>query len=93
MAPTDAGRAMTTDRTAIPIGVTGSVWSMPATAELTSNTAPSMKAAIGRSVSGGCNGLPDQPRSPLNARPFIVSVGRTENFLTTSPHHLTAADR
>ena len=69
MAPTDAGRAMTTDRTAIPIGVTGSVWSLPATAELTSNTAPS------------------------NVRPFILSVGRTENFLTTSPHHSTAADR
>jgi hypothetical protein len=29
----------------------------------------------------------------LSVRPFIVSVGRTENFLTTSPHHLTAADR
>ncbi len=37
------------------------------------------------SVSGGCNGLPDQPRSPLNVRPFSVSVGLTENFRTAPP--------
>src|SRR5579864_1801312 len=51
-------------------------------AERTSNAAARMYATIGKSVSGGCSGLPDQPRSPLNVRPRSVSVGRTENFLT-----------
>src|ERR1700758_4796353 len=37
---------------------------------------------MGMSVSGGWSGFPDQPRSPLHVRPFNVSVGRTENFLT-----------
>src|SRR5689334_11008222 len=39
-----------------------------------------MYAATGKSVRGGCSGLPAQPRSPLNFRPRIVSVGRTENL-------------
>ena len=37
--------------------------------------------ATRKSVRGGCIGFPDQPRSPLNVRPFNVSVGRIENFL------------
>ena len=39
-----------------------------------------MYAATGRSVSGGWNGLPAQPRRPFHLRPLIVSVGRNENF-------------
>ena len=57
----------------------------PAIIEMTSKTAARTYAAIGKSVSGGCIGLPDQPRSPLNVRPLSVSVGRTENFLTAWP--------
>src|SRR4051812_28197591 len=47
---------------------------------MTSNAAASTYAATGKSVSGGCVGLPDHPRRPLNVRPRIVSVGRTEDF-------------
>src|SRR5689334_12379333 len=61
------------------------LWCLPPMTESTSKTAASMYAAIGMSVSGGCNGFPDQPRSPLNVRPLSVSVGRTENFLGTTP--------
>src|SRR5437588_10292260 len=52
---------------------------------MTSKIAASTYAAIGMSVSGGCSGLPDHPRSPLNVRPFSVRVGRTENFLIVTP--------
>src|SRR5450755_1157649 len=57
------------------------VWSLPPAKEMTSNAAAKMYAVIGISVSGGCSGLPDQPRKPLNARPLSVNVGRIENFL------------
>src|SRR5262245_54770359 len=32
------------------------------------------------SVSGGCSGLPDHPRSPLNVRPRNVNAGRNEKW-------------
>src|SRR5581483_6508092 len=51
---------------------------------MTSNAAARTYAAIGKSVSGGCIGLPAHPRTPLNVRPRIVRVGRTENFLIAS---------
>src|SRR5262245_22788649 len=47
---------------------------------MTSNAAASTYAATGKSVNGGCRGLPLHPRSPLNFRPRRVSVGRTEYF-------------
>src|SRR5437899_4955172 len=49
---------------------------------MTSNIAVITYAATGKSVNGGCVGLPAQPRNPLNVRPFSVSVGRTENLRT-----------
>jgi hypothetical protein len=57
------------------------VWVSPPMTETTSHAAASTYAPIGMSVSGGWVGLPDQPRMPLNLRPFKVSVGRTANLL------------
>src|SRR4029453_9621717 len=37
------------------------------------------------SVSGGCNGLPAQPRGPLNARPRKVRDGRNEKWRMETP--------
>src|SRR5262245_415896 len=48
-------------------------------AAMMSRIAAKTYATTGKSVSGGCVGFPDQPRKPLNLRPFRVSVGRTEN--------------
>src|ERR1700751_4786593 len=42
--------------------------------------ATTVYAPIGTSVSGGWNGLPANPRRPLNFRPRSVSDGRNENL-------------
>ena len=39
---------------------------------------------MGKSVSGGCVGLPAQPRTPRNFRPLNVMEGFTENSLGMS---------
>src|SRR5436190_10059058 len=57
------------------------VWLSPPTTDATSKIAAMTYAAMGKSVSGGCIGLPDHPRGPLNLRPRSVSVGRNENLL------------
>src|SRR3954451_1599482 len=56
-------------------------WLSPPMTDATSKTAASTYAAMGKSVSGGCVGLPDQPRSPLKVRARNDSVGRNENLL------------
>src|SRR5262245_26444366 len=37
------------------------------------------------SVSGGCKGLPDHPRTPLKVRPRNVNDGRNEKWRTSPP--------
>jgi len=59
-------------------------WESPPITEMTSNTAPSTYAVMGKSVNGGCVGLPDHPRRPLNVRPRNVRVGRNANLLIGS---------
>src|SRR6185437_15691851 len=51
--------------------------------ETTSNAAAITYAPMGTSVSGGCNGLPENPRRPLNVRPRNVSAGRNEKCRTS----------
>src|ERR1051326_7913683 len=40
---------------------------------------------MGKSVSGGCVGLPAQPRNPRNSRPLSVIPGLIENNLAMFP--------
>src|SRR5690242_18025717 len=49
--------------------------------EMRSNAAANTYETIGKSVNGGCDGLPAHPRTPRNRRPRIVIAGLMENSL------------